>query len=299
MFASQEPYVLTPGNYAVGHEDWFPTNPECPNHKVGVPFSSAFADPNPSGQVSCAECFLHSTIVQSMNLSCGHLHACSNCAICYSQNTDHSATSASTGLSPQPFSNQGSPETDSSSPVFRQSSPHIPLHHYETRSNVNNNMQTPFHHDMRQRRPSLVAEQQTLYPAPPSLSHSYSNPSSRTQTPVAGMQPELQQLPTHQVHPYNLTIPKESIIIKSNSSSHSIQVTELSPAQIADQSFSTVSNNSSPECAIAKSNQSAIQKQQKRMKIDAPVRFIVLQPNANKLFICFGTLFGYKTGTDY
>ena len=269
MYASPDSYVLTPGNYTVGHEDWFPMNPECPNHKAGVPFSSAFADPNSSGQVSCAECFLHSTIVQSMNLSCGHLHACSNCANCYSHKVDLSQNPATAGPSPHPVSNRGSPEIDRSPPIFQHPSPQMSLPQFDTSSStLTHNSSALFHPNARQRRPSLMAERHALYTAPPSFSHSYSNPSSRTQTPVAEEQPKLLQVPTQQIHSYNLTILKESTQNMSKSPSHNIELAEQAPPITVP----SHANNLSSDCSVVKSSSPITQKHPKRTKIDLPVR---------------------------
>nr|XP_009857516.2 nuclear receptor isoform X1 [Ciona intestinalis] len=123
----QEPPINYSNPYP-SRENWlFPSNPECPNHAVGVPYSSAYGDPTPEGHVSCAECFLHNTILQSMAYNCQHLHACSDCPSCYLQQphtviSSHAASGSEmspslytrdnighSNISPPPFFHRRSP----------------------------------------------------------------------------------------------------------------------------------------------------------------------------------------------
>ncbi|XP_076813973.1 bile acid receptor-like isoform X1 [Clavelina lepadiformis] len=110
-------------NYCSGGNSWFQPNPNCPNHKQGVPFSAAYGNPNSEGDVSCANCFMHSTIMQSMAMSCQHLHACSNCASCYSHNNHSPSLSSSAGMSPPLFPNGSPLSSGSSPPLFAPVSP--------------------------------------------------------------------------------------------------------------------------------------------------------------------------------
>jgi len=85
------------------NHSWFPTNPECPNHQVGVPFSSAYAHYNSAdGHANCPECFLNQTIRQSMNIPCQHLHATRDCAYCYPQYHGNTWGSPKWGSTPPP-----------------------------------------------------------------------------------------------------------------------------------------------------------------------------------------------------
>ena len=122
--SAQDAYNLT--KYRVTENEYFSSNPECPNHKDGVPFSSAFASPNADGQVSCANCFLHSTIIESMTLSCHHLHACSTCPHCYAPSTNKIPLPVETG-SPPSFSCNTPPGTGSSPTFLQQTSPQNPF----------------------------------------------------------------------------------------------------------------------------------------------------------------------------
>ena len=210
-FAPPETCVFATGNYSAGHEEWFPANPDCPNHKIGVPFSSAFADPNPSGQVSCADCFLHSTIIQSMNLSCQHLHACSNCASCYSHQSGHSQN-LSSGLSPSLHPSNSPPQVNISPPLLphsasrmlRYKSPatfaHNPAPHLRQRSGE----------DLSRKRSSFVPEQEKH-----NLEHSLPHPRI---IPDAHLLPtssyhhhEVSPLPEQlQSFPQNTRVPKDT-----------------------------------------------------------------------------------------
>ena len=100
--------------YHVGENGWFPPHPDCPNHKARTPVGFSFSDQDPTKQVSCADCFLHSTILQSMNVTCPHLHACSDCTSCYSHNSNQQEGS------PPLFSCQTPPQTGISSPLIHQ-----------------------------------------------------------------------------------------------------------------------------------------------------------------------------------
>ena len=228
MFSIQDSYYFTPGNYNVGHEDWFTANPQCPNHKAGVPFSSAFADPSPNGQVPCAECFLHSTIVQTINPpECQHLHACSSCASCYSHNNDTAVNSGTLSLSPA-YSANGSPGSGISTPFLRQASPHVSQ--YETGGN---NPKTHYHQDERHRRSSFAAVQHQHGLVPEAFPHSYSNPSSRTQTPEAGLQKDLLHQQRIQIHSCNSSLSPESTLLKSNSSDNNVKTPEQSNVSLS------------------------------------------------------------------
>ena len=109
----------------VNRGSWFPSHPDCPNHGSGATFNLAYAAPDPNGHVSCPECFMHSTIVQSV--SCQHLHACHNCAFCYEQHYPrHGGFSPPLCVrqsTPSPLRNRNSPATPTCLSPLPKSSP--------------------------------------------------------------------------------------------------------------------------------------------------------------------------------
>ena len=53
--------VLPERASSIYNQQWFPANPDCPNHR-NVSFSSSFNNAFTSGSVQCMECLLNSTI---------------------------------------------------------------------------------------------------------------------------------------------------------------------------------------------------------------------------------------------